>query len=124
MFFYKCKNPEKIKVTLPNYTAWSSYLGGPERNHYTTLSQITPENLIQLKVAWVYKAPDSGQMQMNPIIVDTLVYGVTAALRAVAIHAETGKEVWRFGDSLKVWHSTSRGVSYWVKGMINVFYIQ
>ena len=116
MLFFSCKNAEEIKETLPEYSTWSSYLGGPDRNHYTTLSQITPENLAHLKVAWSYTAPDSGQMQMNPIIVDTLVYGVTAALRPVAIHAETGKEIWRFGDSLKVWHSTSRGVAYWEKG--------
>ena len=55
-------------------------------------------------------------MQMNPIVVDSLMYGVTAALRVVALNAATGREVWRFGDSLKVWHSTSRGVSYWERG--------
>lgn len=113
--FLNCNNRKELDI-LPDYNDWSNYLGGSDRNHYTTLSQITPENLSNLNVAWVYKTPDSGQMQMNPIIVDTLVYGVTAALRAFAIHAETGKEIWRFGDSLKVWHSTSRGVSYWAKG--------
>lgn len=55
-------------------------------------------------------------MQMNPIVVDTIMYGVTAALRAVAIHAGTGKELWRFGDSLRLNLSTSRGVTYWSKG--------
>lgn len=99
-----------------DYTSWFSYLGGPDRNHFTTLSQITPENVANLKVAWSYSAPDFGQMQMNPIIVDTILYGVSAALRAFAVHAGTGEEIWRFGDTLKVWHSTSRGVSYWGKG--------
>ncbi|NJB71457.1 quinoprotein glucose dehydrogenase [Saonia flava] len=106
------KNKENV---VKEYTTWSSYLGGSDRNHYSKLSQITPENVKKLKLAWSYSAIDSGQMQMSPIIVDTMVYGVTAAVRAVAIHAETGREIWRFGDSLKVWHSTSRGVSYWEK---------
>lgn len=99
-----------------NYTTWSSYLGGPDRNHYSTLNQINSDNVKDLKVAWTYEAPDSGQMQMNPIVVDTILYGVTAALRSVALHAETGKEIWKFGDSLKLPHSTSRGVSYWSEG--------
>ncbi len=103
------KNPPKEQ----SYTSWSSYLGGPDRNHYSTLSQITKENVTQLKLAWSYKAPDYGQMQMNPIVVDSILYGVTAALRVVALNAATGREIWRFGDSLKVWHSTSRGVSFW-----------
>jgi len=52
---------------------------------------------------------------MNPIIIDTLLYGVTAGLRAVALNAATGKEVWRFGDSLKLPGSSQRGVAYWEK---------
>jgi len=103
------------KTAQNTYTTWTSYLGGPDRNHFSTLSQINPQNVSKLKVAWSYETPDWGQMQMNPIIIDTILYGVTAALRVVAIQAETGKEIWRFGDSLKVWHSTSRGVSYWAK---------
>ncbi len=98
------------------YTTWSSYLGDPGRSHYSTLSQITPENVKDLKVAWSYEAADWGQMQMNPIVADSILYGVTAALRVVALHAATGREIWQFGDSIKVWHSTSRGVSYWEKG--------
>ncbi len=107
------------KSELPQekyYVTWSSYLGDPGRSHYSTLSQITKENVGQLKVAWTYEAPDWGQMQMNPIVVDSILYGVTAALRVVALNAETGKEIWQFGDSVKVWHSTSRGVSYWGSG--------
>ena len=116
LLFYNCNKTFENNAIPTDYTSWSTYLGGPDRNHYTTLSQISPKNVANLKVAWSYEAPDSGQMQMNPIIIDTIIYGVTAALRAVAIHAETGKEIWKFGDSLKVWHSTSRGLAYWEKG--------
>lgn len=108
-----CESSENQKRKA--YNTWSSYLGGPDRNHYSTLSQITPENVKNLKIAWSYATPDYGQMQMNPIIVDSILYGVTAALRAVALHSGTGKELWRFGDSLKLPASTSRGVSYWSK---------
>ncbi|QJW89254.1 PQQ-binding-like beta-propeller repeat protein [Spirosoma taeanense] len=100
--------------TKPNdYTNWGEYLGGPDRSHYSALTQITPENVGKLKVAWTYAAPDSGQIQTNPIIVDGVLYGVTPTVQAFALDAATGKEIWRFGDPLKVWHSTSRGVTYW-----------
>src|SRR5690606_20980921 len=93
---------KKLDTKTKDYTKWNSYLGGNDRNHYSTLAQISPENVAQLKLAWSYAAPDSGQMQLSPIIIDTLLYGVTAGLRAVALNAATGKEVWRFGDSLKL----------------------
>ena len=95
---------------------WSEYLGGPDRNHYSNLTQITPENVKNLQVAWTYAAPDTGQMQVNPIIVEGILYGVTSAVRAFALDASTGKEIWRFGDPLNTWHSTSRGVAYWAEG--------
>lgn len=115
LVFQSCSSSEEKTPHKRDYTTWSSYLGDSGRSHYSTLSQITPENVQNLKVAWSYEATDWGQMQMNPIVVDSILYGVTAALRVVALHAETGKEIWHFGDSVKVWHSTARGVSYWEK---------
>ena len=90
---------------------WDSYLGGPDRNHYTTLNQITKENVKQLKVAWTYSMPDSGQMQSNPIVFKGILYGISSGLQAFALNAATGKQIWKFGDPLKNWASTSRNRS-------------
>lgn len=106
---------KEASETNRDHSTWSSYLGDPGRSHYSTLSQITPKNLSNLKIAWSYGAPDFGQMQMSPIVVDSMFYGITAALQPFALNAATGEEVWRYGDTLKIWHSTSRGVSYWEK---------
>jgi quinoprotein glucose dehydrogenase len=95
---------------------WTEYLGGPDRNHFSPLTQINKENVTTLKVAWTYSTPDSGQMQTNPIIVDGVLFGVTPSVQAFALDAETGKELWQFGDPLKSWASTSRGVAYWTDG--------
>ncbi len=116
LVFQSCNNSEEKVPPKKEHTTWSSYLGDPGRSHYSTLSQITKENAKELKVAWSYEAADWGQMQMNPLVVDSILYGVTAALRVVALNSESGKEIWQFGDSVKVWHSTSRGLSYWEKG--------
>src|SRR6476661_1392398 len=81
----------------PNYGTreWKEYLGGPERNHYSPLDQITKENVSNLKVAWEYHTKDSGQLQCNPIIVDGVLYGITATIRPFAVDAATGKELWK-----------------------------
>ncbi|NIJ54363.1 outer membrane protein assembly factor BamB family protein [Dyadobacter arcticus] len=95
---------------------WPEYLGGPDRNHYSTLTQINPENVKNLKVAWSYSMPDSGQTQANPIIVDGILYGVTPAVQAFALDAATGKQIWIFGDKSKNSSNTSRGLTYWRDG--------
>src|SRR5690606_24903918 len=97
-------------------TEWTEYLGGPDRNHYSTLTQINKNNVKNLKVAWSYSMPDSGQTQANPIIVDGVLYGVTPAVQAFALDAATGKQIWLFGDKSKSGTNTSRGVSYWSNG--------
>ncbi|MEJ2583594.1 MAG: pyrroloquinoline quinone-dependent dehydrogenase [Robiginitalea sp.] len=110
------KGPLPDALPDPLYKSWAHYLGDPGRTHYSTLGAFTPENVGELSVAWEHELPDYGQMQMNPIVVDSLLYGVSAALRAFALDARTGERVWMFGDSLKVYHSTSRGVAYWQAG--------
>ena len=95
---------------------WSEYLGGADRNHYSELTQINPENVTHLKVAWTYSTLDSGQMQVNSLIIDGILYGVTPSVQAFALDAATGKELWVFGEKLFHGSSTSRGVAYWSEG--------
>ena len=95
---------------------WKEYLGGPERNHYSPLNQITKENVSQLKVAWEYHTKDSGQIQCNPIIVNGVLYGMTATTRPFALDAATGRELWRGTYEGPDSYSTSRGVAYWEEG--------
>lgn len=93
---------------------WRVYLGGDDRNHYSALTEINPSNVDQLKVAWVYHTGDSGQIQCNPLIVNGILYGMTATVQPFALEAATGKEIWRVRDTTGgTWYGTSRGVVYW-----------
>jgi quinoprotein glucose dehydrogenase len=94
---------------------WTEYLGGPERNHYSTLTQIDLSNVKQLTKAWEYHTGDSGQVQCNPIIVDGRLYAVTATASPFALDAATGKELWRIKDTSD-YYAIVRGVAYWEDG--------
>ena len=95
---------------------WREYLGGPERNHYSPLDQINTGNIDQLQMAWEYHTLDSGQIQCNPLIVDGILYGMTATTRPFAVDAATGKEIWKGKSEGPDNFSSSRGVSYWERG--------
>lgn len=92
---------------------WPEYLGGPDRNHYSSLRQITPENVNQLEVAWEYHSRDTGQVQCNPLIVNGILYGVTASNQVFALDASTGEERWRFAQPGGGNLNTNRGLTYW-----------
>ena len=87
---------------------WPRYGGTTDNSRYSTLGQITPANVKQLKVAWSYETHDEfpgSEMQSNPIVVDGVMYATTPKLRVIALDAATGKELWSFdpniGDSRK-----------------------
>ncbi|MEY3376630.1 MAG: hypothetical protein RL463_940, partial [Bacteroidota bacterium] len=97
---------------------WKEYLGGANRNHYSSLTQIDTNNVGGLEQVWEFHTGDtSGQMQCNPIIANGMLYGSTASIEIFALNAATGKEIWRFRDVRdEQWYSTNRGVAYWELG--------
>jgi quinoprotein glucose dehydrogenase len=111
VFPFLFSSPEKPKE-------WTEYLGGPDRNHYSSLQQINVNNVKGLQKIWEFHTNDSSaQMQCNPIIVNGLLYGSTASLEIFALDAATGKQIWRFSASKdSKWYSINRGVTYWEEG--------
>ena len=78
---------------------WPVYGGTTDNSRYSTLSQITPGNVKQLKPAWTYETHDEfkgSEMQSNPIVIDGTMYVTSPRLRVVALDAATGRERWSF----------------------------
>lgn len=111
------------------YTTWEVTGGSKEGIRYSTLSEINPENVGQLEIAWEYHTGDadtvnSSQIQCNPIIVDGVLYGTSPTLKLIALDAATGTEKWVFnprepGAKLKPLDfilNNNRGVTYWTNG--------
>src|SRR5688500_17038918 len=67
---------------------WRAYGGTKDRIQYSALSQVDTGNVRDLRVAWIYKtkhAEGSSQIQVNPIVVDNVLYGVSPKLKLFAI---------------------------------------
>ena len=78
---------------------WPIYGGTTDNTRYSTLDEITPANVHQLKVAWTYDTHDAfpgSEFQPNPIVIDGVMYATTPKLRVVALDAATGREIWTF----------------------------
>ena len=107
-------------VDLPD-TNWTEYNGDGARSHYSPLMQIGVSTVQQLKVAWTYASGGADtvgnrtQMQCNPIVIDGVLYGVSANTQAFALNAATGQEIWRT-NLTDNGGTTSRGVTYWADG--------
>ncbi|UBZ05584.1 PQQ-binding-like beta-propeller repeat protein [Salegentibacter mishustinae] len=112
-------NSEEEKYITPfkgSASQWVHYQGGPDRNQYSTLEQINPSNVNQLELAWQFHTKDTGQVQTNPLMVNGMVFGMTATTQPFAVDAATGKLIWRKKSEGMDSYSTSRGLSYWEDG--------
>ena len=90
----------KSGISVP--IEWTNYGGNKFNNHYSILAQIDTNNITGLKQAWEYHTHDADektQIQVNPLIIDGILYGVSPKLKLFALDAATGKEQWVFNPA-------------------------
>jgi quinoprotein glucose dehydrogenase len=106
---------------------WPEYGGTAGGTRHSPLTQITPENVGALEVAWVHHSGDiedgthgmgmRSSFQATPILVNDTLYFCTPFNRVIALDAETGAERWSFDPHASregVYNLNCRGVSSWV----------
>ncbi|MDE2051169.1 MAG: PQQ-binding-like beta-propeller repeat protein, partial [Gammaproteobacteria bacterium] len=106
---------------------WPAYGGDPGGTRYSPLTQISPENVHRLQVAWVLRTGELGKgvadwkrsaFEATPILYEGTLYFTTPSTNVVAIDAATGALRWRHDsrndNDLHYSDGVSRGVSLWV----------
>jgi len=116
----------------PAENDWPSYGNDQGATRYSTLKQITPENVNKLEVAWTYHMRPAGYVppplppgfpagfrptgfsssQATPIVIKGVMYFPSPYGKVVALDADTGKEIWTYQMPQRDQAST-RGVQYW-----------
>jgi alcohol dehydrogenase (cytochrome c) len=84
-----------------------SYLG----NRFSGLTQITPQNVSTLGLAWKTQISDDGQQEASPIVSNGTMYISTPHDNVLALDARTGKLKWQFPYNPPViLYAVNRGV--------------
>ena len=69
---------------------WLTYSGNYKAQRHTTLDQITPGNVDQLELQWVFQARSLQVFQTTPLVVDGMMYLTEAPNTVYAVDAEQG----------------------------------
>ncbi|WP_218006092.1 membrane-bound PQQ-dependent dehydrogenase, glucose/quinate/shikimate family [Novosphingobium lentum] len=103
---------------------WPAYGGDAAGRHWSPLTQITPANIARLVPEWHYHTGDwprpgdplSVTYEVTPLKIDGALFLCTPHAQAIALDAETGRELWRFDPHAAISASapflTCRGLSY------------
>ncbi len=82
----------------PRGTEWLSYGMGWSEQRYSTMTQINPQNVKDLSLAWSFEVGPgnpAGQ-KSNPLFADGVLYGITNWSVVFAVDAKTGKQIWQY----------------------------
>jgi alcohol dehydrogenase (cytochrome c) len=85
------QNVDPKEFLNPPADAWLTYHGEYNGQRHSKLTQITPENVGQLKQSWRFQAAQG--IKASPIVADGVIY-ITVPDNLWAIDALTGKELW------------------------------
>ncbi|NLR72230.1 PQQ-dependent dehydrogenase, methanol/ethanol family [Novosphingobium sp. ERN07] len=75
---------------------WLSYGRTYDEQRFSPLTQITPENIGQLGLAWSADMDTARGQEATPLVIDGKIYITTAWSKAKAYDALTGKLLWEF----------------------------
>ena len=97
---------------------WTSYNGDYTGRRFSSLKEINPGNVAQLRAAWVFHPGNSERLEVTPVVVNGVMY-VTSANDTFALDARTGRTLWHHRRALgtgllddAAGHHT-RGVGVW-----------
>ena len=108
------------------YSSWQVYGGSKDNIHYSSLRQIDTANVGGLRAAWEYHTGDAdsnSQIQVNAIVIDGTLFGISPRLKLFALEAATGRLKWVYdparpegGDTPRITISACRGLAYYRGG--------
>jgi alcohol dehydrogenase (cytochrome c) len=73
---------------------WLTYSGTNSAERHSRLEQVTPENVSELELEWVFQAQSLQVFETTPLVVDGIMYLTEAPNTVVALDARTGRVFW------------------------------
>jgi alcohol dehydrogenase (cytochrome c) len=75
---------------------WLTYSGTVLSQRYSLLNQITPANVKNLELQWVYQTRSLEKYEATALVIDGIMYTVQAPNDVIALDAVTGRVFWTY----------------------------
>ena len=108
-------NVTDARLINPEERNWLSYRGNLEGWGFSTLDEITTDNIANLEPVWTFSTGVLGGHESPPIVNDGVMFVTTPGNLLYAIDAASGDLLWRYQHDLPqtyiAFHRTNRGVA-------------
>jgi alcohol dehydrogenase (cytochrome c) len=89
------QNVDAATLLKPPADSWPSYHGDYSGRRHSSLTQITPQNVSSLTLAWAFQTERPATIKSSPILVDGILY-FTLPDNVWAIDARSGQQLWHY----------------------------
>lgn len=105
------QNLTSEQILHPSPDSWPLYHGDYTGKRHSALTQITPQNVDGLSLAWVFQTNQNASIKSSPLLVDGILY-FTVPDNVWAVDARSGHMVWHYHrPSTQGDHIGHRGVA-------------
>ena len=95
----------------PTRDSWPIYHGDYSARRHSSLRQITPENVHQLGLAWIFQSGQTAAFKCSPLLVNGVLY-FSIPDHVWAVDARSGHQLWHYAyPPNKGFHIGHRGVA-------------
>lgn len=89
------QNVDKAMLVKPPADSWPSYHGDYSGRRHSKLTQITPQNVNNLVLAWAFQTERTAVIKSSPLLVDGVLY-FTIPDNVWAVDARSGHQLWHY----------------------------
>jgi alcohol dehydrogenase (cytochrome c) len=90
---------ERILRAAAEPQNWLTYSGSVLSQRHSALTQITPQNVRNLELQWIFQARSLEKYEATSLVIDGVLYTVQAPNDVVALDAATGRVFWTYSHN-------------------------
>jgi alcohol dehydrogenase (cytochrome c) len=75
---------------------WLTYSGSNMSQRHSLLTQITPANVKDLELKWVFQSRSLEKHEVTPLVVNGIMYTIQSPNDVIALNAATGARIWSY----------------------------
>jgi alcohol dehydrogenase (cytochrome c) len=106
----RAQNLDSSQIANPSRDSWPQYHGDFSGRRHVRLTQITPQNVGNLTLAWAFQTNQTAQIKSSPLLVDGVLY-FTVPDNIWAVDARSGHQIWHYNRPSIGEHIGHRGVA-------------
>ena len=91
------QNLTNEEILKPSADSWPTYHGDYSGRRHSRLTQITPQNVGGLSLAWAFQTNQAAQFKSSPLVVDGIMY-FTVPDNIWAVDARSGHMLWHYNS--------------------------